>query len=92
MAGNAPRDEADIGGLDAEHFPLLRTYRAQELARLDRRYLVELLKISGGRLDRALSLSGLSRARFYALLQQHGLSRSGRGGQDGTSGSRDRER
>ena len=67
--------------LDPNHFPSMREFRAQESARLDRFYLSQLLTVSEGHMERALVLSGLSRARLYALLRQHGLSRTATGGE-----------
>jgi two-component system NtrC family response regulator len=67
-------DHAQIS-LDPAHFPAIKDFRTQEMAKLDRRYLSELLKVTGGRMDRACTLSGLSRARLYALLHQHGIKR-----------------
>jgi two-component system NtrC family response regulator len=66
--------------LDPTHFPSIKNFRAREMADLDRRYLSELLKISRGSMDRACVLSGLSRARLYALLHQYGLTRHPSGG------------
>jgi DNA-binding NtrC family response regulator len=84
VSGGQGQTQGDQGPgqpcLDPEHFPSIRDFRGRELARLDRLYLAALLGASGGSLERAVSLSGLSRARLYALLRQHGLSRHPSGG------------
>ncbi len=56
--------------------PQLKQFRAEHLAKLERMYLKELLSSSGNDINQCLRVSGLSRARFYALLQEHGLRRS----------------
>ncbi len=67
--------EPSLPELDPGHFPPIRDFRAREWARLDLLYLTTLMQVAKGRMDRAESLSGLSRARLYALLRQHGLTR-----------------
>ena len=54
--------------------PTLRDYRAQVLAAAERRYLEKLVAQVDGDVDRAGQVSGLSRARLYALLKKHSLS------------------
>ncbi|MBU1248975.1 MAG: sigma-54 dependent transcriptional regulator, partial [Proteobacteria bacterium] len=53
----------------------LKEFRAEHLARLERMYLEDLLTSCGDDMRRCLKVSGLSRARFYALLSEHGLRR-----------------
>lgn len=55
--------------------PSLKAFRAEHLARLERMYLQDLLTENGNDINACLAVSGLSRARFYALLQEHGLKR-----------------
>ncbi|WP_428559951.1 MAG: sigma-54-dependent transcriptional regulator [Solidesulfovibrio sp. DCME] len=71
----ADREQPATPELDPDHFPPIREFRAKELARVDRLYLEALLRTSGESMERAEALSGLSRARLYALLRQHGLTR-----------------
>jgi len=56
-------------------FPDLKTYRQVQLVKIENSYLQNLMEITQGRIGEACKLSGLSRARLYALLKQHGLSR-----------------
>ncbi|HML59320.1 MAG TPA: sigma-54 dependent transcriptional regulator [Solidesulfovibrio sp.] len=74
--GAVPTQELPLRlDLDPQHFPPIREFRAKELARVDRLYLEALLLAAGENMERAGALSGLSRARLYALLRQHGLTR-----------------
>jgi transcriptional regulator with PAS, ATPase and Fis domain len=60
---------------DPDDFPTLKDHRATVLAEVERQYLEELLRITDSNVKRACELSGLSRARLYALMKQHGVSR-----------------
>ncbi len=51
----------------------LRQVRQQAVAEVESRYLRELLAACGGDVPKACQVSGLSRARLYALLKTHGL-------------------
>ncbi|MFH2124938.1 MAG: sigma-54 dependent transcriptional regulator [Pseudomonadota bacterium] len=52
----------------------LKDYRVMAAEAAERRYLQALLASHGGDPRRAQSVSGLSKARYYALLKKHGLS------------------
>jgi two-component system NtrC family response regulator len=69
----APTHHSEAG--PAETFPDLRTYRDQQLALSEQRYLRNLMEITGGDIAASCSISGLSRARLYALLKQHSIPR-----------------
>ncbi|AMK10926.1 sigma-54-dependent transcriptional regulator [Pseudodesulfovibrio indicus] len=69
----APTHHSEAG--PAETFPDLRTYRDQQLAQSEQRYLRNLMEITGGDIAASCSISGLSRARLYALLKQHSIPR-----------------
>jgi two-component system, NtrC family, response regulator len=60
-------------GLDPEHFPRLKDFRREVEEEAETQYLRELVAASGGNMDRACKLSGLSRARLYALLKERGV-------------------
>ena len=68
-----PAHHHEIAPPDA--FPDLRTYRDQQIARIEERYLMNLMEITGGDIPASCDISGLSRARLYALLKAHGISR-----------------
>ncbi|MGE4553247.1 MAG: sigma-54-dependent transcriptional regulator [Desulfovibrionaceae bacterium] len=72
--GDAATGPGD-GAPGPEGFPNLKEYREQVLARAERRYLRDLFTAAEGEVRAACGLSGLSRARLYALLKKHGLSR-----------------
>ena len=54
--------------------PSLKTVRDNELARIEKQYLNDLMTESDGRIQAACRISGLSQSRLYALLKQHGIS------------------
>jgi len=54
--------------------PPLRQVRLEAVAEVESRYLRELMAACGGDVPKACRLSGLSRARLYALLKARGLS------------------
>ncbi|MBU1230565.1 MAG: sigma-54 dependent transcriptional regulator [Proteobacteria bacterium] len=64
-AGQTPRPDSPLQPL--------RQVRLQAVTEVEGRYLRELLTVSGGDIPKACALSGLSRARLYALLKTHGL-------------------
>ncbi len=67
--------EGDAGP-GSPNFPTLADFRQARLEDAERTYLAELLRATGGDVRRCLVASGLSRARFYALLKKYGLRRS----------------
>lgn len=58
-----------------KNFPPLKKYRAQQMEEIEKNYLRDMLEITGGDIKESCKVSGLSRARLYALLKQHGISR-----------------
>jgi len=69
----APMEERIV--FDPENFPAIKDFRAETMARVEHRYLTELLRVSEGKIQRACALSGLSRARLYALMKHYGVER-----------------
>jgi len=69
----APMEERIV--FDPENFPAIKDFRAEALGRLEQRYLTELLRVAEGKIQRACALSGLSRARLYALMKHYGVER-----------------
>jgi two-component system NtrC family response regulator len=61
--------------LDTSDFPTLQEFRSQGLAEIESQYLRKLLHLTGGNMQKAISLSGLSRARVYALLKKYNISK-----------------
>jgi two-component system NtrC family response regulator len=55
-------------------FPTLADYRRDIIVEAEAEYLRQLISRSQGDVEKAVSLSGLSRSRLYALLKNHGLS------------------
>jgi two-component system NtrC family response regulator len=68
-----PMEEQII--FDPSNFPTIKDFRSEALAKVEHRYLTELLRISNGKVQRACALSGLSRARLYALMKHYGIER-----------------
>jgi two-component system NtrC family response regulator len=58
--------------------PTIRDVREAALAEAEEKYLRSLLACTGGSMSDARRISGLSRARLYALLRKYGLSGEGR--------------
>lgn len=56
-------------------FPKLKTYRQQQLEEIETDYLQKLITITRGDIAASCDLSGLSRARLYALLKKHRVNR-----------------
>ncbi|MEF3698010.1 sigma-54-dependent transcriptional regulator [Desulfolutivibrio sp.] len=81
MSVNEERCGADLDPMEErivfnpENFPTLKDFRSEALARVEHRYLAELVRVSEGRIQRACALSGLSRARLYALMKQYDIER-----------------
>ncbi|TVM33430.1 sigma-54-dependent transcriptional regulator [Oceanidesulfovibrio marinus] len=61
--------------LDPENFPDIREFRDKAMADLEVMYLGDLMELTQGDIPRACEVSGLSRARLYALLKKYGLSK-----------------
>ena len=57
--------------------PDMKSYRESAVSDAERRYLTELKAITGGNIKEACRISGLSRPRLYALLKEHGLTKTG---------------
>ncbi len=64
-----------LNGPDPENFPSLKVFRERVLGELERQYLRDLLLTAQNDVSTACKLSDLSRARLYALLKKHSLSR-----------------
>lgn len=65
----------EVGIAPTESFPDLKTYRDGQIAAIEERYLRNLIDICNGEIKQSCSLSGLSRARLYALLKLYGIQR-----------------
>jgi two-component system NtrC family response regulator len=60
---------------DREHFPKLKDFRDQALEELEAQYMRDLMHVCDGEINKACELSGLSRARVYALLKHYAIQR-----------------
>ena len=63
----SPPTQQETTAPDATDFPDLKTYRKQQTAKIEERYLKNLMEITKGDIKQSCQLSGLSRARLYAL-------------------------
>lgn len=61
--------------LDPENFPDIRKFRDKSMADLEAMYLKDLMELTCGDIPTACKVSGLSRARLYAMLKKYGLKR-----------------
>lgn len=66
ITGNAP---------PFEPLPPLKEFREAAIEEAESRYLKDLMNLTGSKIKEACRLSGLSRARLYALLKKHKISR-----------------
>ncbi len=70
--------EASISSDEAPHDQELKPlseFRAEQWNRLEKEYLLRLMRQFKGDREKACSVSGLSQSQLYALLKKHGLSR-----------------
>ena len=65
----------EVGITPTENFPDLKTYRDNQIAVSEERYLRNLMEVCNGEIKQSCALSGLSRARLYALLKHYGIQR-----------------
>ncbi|MDD3312727.1 sigma-54 dependent transcriptional regulator [Pseudodesulfovibrio sp.] len=75
LAPASKREERPFAAVPVTDFPDLKTYRREQMVRLEISYLQNLMEITRGSIGEACKLSGLSRARLYALLKQHDIAR-----------------
>lgn len=59
-----------------DSFPDLKSYRDTQIATIEKRYLLNLMEITGGDIKQSCALAEISRARLYALLKRHDIQRS----------------
>ena len=64
-----------LTSINITQFPNLKDFRKQHLGKLETTYLQQLMDVVNQDIHLACDISGLSRARFYALLKKHGLHR-----------------
>jgi len=67
----------DSGPAGPETLPPLKEFREEGLAAMEKNYLSELMRITGGDIKKACGISGLFRSRLYSLLQEHRLTKGG---------------
>ncbi len=60
-----------------EYLPSLKEFRQEGLAAMEKNYLNELMRMTGGDIKKACRISGLSRSRLYSLLQEHQVTKEG---------------
>ena len=70
---NLTDEPSAASAASADGPPTYKEYREQVIARAEREYLENLLRLSNGDIARACEHAGLSPSRLYALLQKHEL-------------------
>ena len=65
------------GGSSLKTLPNLRDFRENVISEAEQHYLHELMSRTGGNIEEACKISGLSRPRLYALLKNYHISRKG---------------
>ncbi|MDQ5984792.1 MAG: Regulatory protein AtoC [Syntrophus sp. SKADARSKE-3] len=58
--------------------PKLKELKEATYMKLEKKYLHDLIELTGGDIDKAMGISGLGRARLYGLLKKHLISPSSR--------------
>ena len=77
VSKKSERERAETEKIDQkEELPKLQDTRASAIAEVERRYLTELMSITGGKIKAATRISGLSRSRLYTLLKKYDISPS----------------
>jgi two-component system, NtrC family, response regulator len=71
------RAAPDEGPSPARSLPSFRHAREAALSEIECRYMQDLMKRTNGSIKKACEVSGLGRARVYALLKKHRISTSG---------------
>ncbi|MDY7031160.1 MAG: sigma-54 dependent transcriptional regulator [Thermodesulfobacteriota bacterium] len=61
----------------SESLPTIKDFRDALIKEGEKRYLKDLMSLTGGNLEEARKISGLGRARLYGLLKEHNISRTG---------------
>ena len=56
------------------NLPRLKDYRTAAMAQMEKKYLKDLLDLTGGNISEAMRISGLSRSRLYGLLKKYQFS------------------
>lgn len=69
--GPAPEPLPDHSGGDQHQCLTWDASRKESIARADRQYLQNLLRLSGNNIHTAMALSGLSRSRLYEILKKY---------------------
>jgi len=70
-----PITQPENKAMNVSNFPDLKSYRTLQTAEIEGRYLRNLMEVTNGEIKQSCQISGLSRARLYALLKQHHISR-----------------
>jgi DNA-binding NtrC family response regulator len=58
----------------APALPTIKDLREKALARVEQKYLADLMALTRGNIREACRISGLSRSRLYLLLKQYNVS------------------
>lgn len=73
--GTAIKDTQEKQQIDTNDFPTLKRYRHLHIDEIEKRYLHTLFDITGGNVKQSCKIAGISRARLYALIKRHEISR-----------------
>lgn len=60
----------------SEGLPQIKEIREQAVAEAEKEYLKDLIRVTGGDIQEAIQISGLSRSRLYTLLKKYDISPS----------------
>jgi two-component system NtrC family response regulator len=72
--GDSQESPLKSGLQTPQSLPRLKDYRSAGMAQMEKKYLKDLLDLTGGNLSEAMRISGLSRSRLYGLLKKYQFS------------------
>jgi two-component system NtrC family response regulator len=76
MGNTTQTAKREPNNFDPATFPDLKTYRQQKIDESEKSYLHNLMNLTKGDIKLSCKHSGLSRARFYALIKKHNISKT----------------
>lgn len=81
IAGGGTGKRKQAAPIESPPLPTIAEARDMAIARTELKYLRDLIALTGGDIDKAKRISGLSRSRLYGLLKKYGI-RSSPAGRD----------
>ncbi|MBN1380524.1 MAG: sigma-54-dependent Fis family transcriptional regulator [Deltaproteobacteria bacterium] len=77
VVGDQPSWEKTSVDAESKKFQTLKELRESTYDKVEKEYLIDLMKNTGGNILQACKISDISRARLYQLIKKHGITISG---------------